>query len=332
MTQPPWPGQPAPHPGLAAPPPPARPRTRLSDRGRELVGLVPFVGASVLLLVVVLVLGSLTKHGSVGNLLDTTIKTGTATALYACALATTLYARSIDLSIVGTASLCALVFASVGGGVPGVAVALLVALVVGVVTAALVGLLGFNSVATTLATGLIMTTIVLATTHGRPVVVREVLPGAVVYVVLVLLVLAAIALDIVHLLVPRRRKARAFLHRCVAHLVAAGLAGVGGVVHVIVLRVSVADTSWWILVPALAAAFLGGTSASGHARSFVGALVAAMFLATTTLVIALMGWSPYLGQVLVGIVLVLAVGGDRLRDLLSTPKASTPPRSALPAQ
>lgn len=320
-----------PHPGFA-PPPLQHSRSRLSARGRELLGLTPFVGVSLLLLVATLIVGAIVGHGSgFGHLLLSTATNATAAALFACALALTLHARSIDLSIIGTASLCGLVFASIGG-VPGVVVALLVALAAGVVNAALVGVLGLHSVATTLGIGVIMVVIVLAKAHGGAVLLKHALPGALVIVVLVLLVLAAVALDLFYLLVPGRQGMPKFLRRSVVHLAAAGLAGLGGVVQVIVVHTSVANTGMWILMFAFAAAFLGGTSASGHGRSLVGAVLAAAFLSALSLDVALVGLNVYVGYALVGVVLVLALGGDRLRTFLLTPKASTPARPAGPAQ
>lgn len=333
MTQPPRPGPHVPpHSGLAAPPPLPQPRTRLSARGRELVGLTPFVGVSLLLFVAVEIVAVVLGHGAhAGQTLAVTAMSATAGALFACAVALTLHARSLDVSIFGTVALCDVVFVAVGGA-PGLVIALVVALAAGIVNAALAGLLRLHSVAVTLGTGAVMAGIALAALHGRTLMLKDVLPAAFPTVVLVLIVLAAVGLDIVHLVGRTDERTPEWLRHALAHVAAALLAGLGAVVQATVVRSTFTDTGVSVLIAAIAAAFLGGTSASGHSRSLVGAVLAAAFLGAASVVIAIAGMNSYVDQVVVGVVLVLAVGGDRLRDLLLTPKASTPPRPAFPAQ
>lgn len=334
MTQPTRPGpQASPPPGSAPPQPPARPGP--SARGRELIGLAPFVGASLLLFVVAQVVAAVAAPaGGVGQIMGSTVSTMTAGALFACAISVTLHARSLDLSIFGTVAVCGVVLAAVGG-VLGALVALVVALVAGVVNAALAGLLRLHSVATTLGSGFVMLGIALASGHGPNRVIRDVLPRSLTTVILVLLVLVAVAVDVLYLFTPLGRNVPDGLRRSLAHVAAALLAGLGAVAQAAVIRSAFVDTGVWMLVGAVAAAFLGGTSASGRGRSLVGVVLAAAFLSSITVTVALVGAGPYVGYVLVGVLLVLAVGGDRLRTLLLEPKAATPntpPRPASPAQ
>lgn len=329
MTQPPPAGFQLPHPPGFSSAPPSPHRQRLSARGRELLGLAPFVGICVILLVIgeivaVVVLPS----GGLGDTLRSTVMGVTARALFACALALTLHARSLDVSIFGTAALCGVVFVAVGG-VPGVLVTLAVALAAGVVNAALAGLLRLHSVATTLGTGALMYGIALVTTHGRTLTLKHLLPEAITTVVLVLLVLLAIGLDVLHLFTAVGRNLPDRLRRSLSHVAAALLVGVGAVVEGVLLRSAApGGVGMELLLAAFAAAFLGGTSASGRGRSLVGVVIAAAFLTSISLAVGFVGKSPYIYYVLVGVLLVLAVGGDRLRDLLLTPKASTPARPA----
>jgi ribose/xylose/arabinose/galactoside ABC-type transport system permease subunit len=322
----------SPPPGFATAPP-RQPHPRLSARGRELVGLAPFVGVSLLLLVIAQIVAVVVlPSGGFGDTLRSTIMGVTARALFACALALTLHARSLDVSIFGTAALCGVVFAAIGG-VVGLVVTLAVALVVGVVNAALVGLLRLHSVAATLGTGALMFGVALVATHGGSLTLKHLLPAAIGTVVLVLLVLLAIGLDVLHLFVRVGERVPEPLRRSLSHVAAALLVGVGAVVEAVLLRSAApGGVGMELLLAAFAAAFLGGTSASGRGRSLVGVVIAAAFLTSISLTVGFVGRSPYIYYVVVGVLLVLAVGGDRLRDLLLTPKASTPAHPAHPAK
>lgn len=321
VTQPPPAGPP-----LATPPtgPLAAPPRTSGHLVRDLAGLGPFVGASLLLLVVAM--GAFVVVGPEASaMIRIHMQSTTTLALVACALALPLSARSPDLSIAGTAVACGLVAALVGG-IPGLLVGLVVAVVVGVVNGALVGLLGLHPVVTTLATGLGLGLPVVLVGGGPGVRVEQPLPAGITVAVLVLLVLVAVAVDAVSVFGRVRSPLPDALHRAAMHVAAAVLAGLAGILQVSHLRfVTPSGASDWLLI-GFAAALIGGTSAFGGWRSLFGAVLAAGFLVALRQVLVVLDAESAVSTLVVVILLLVALGADRLRASLTRPRAAVTAR------
>jgi ribose transport system permease protein len=64
----------------------------------------------------------------------------------------------------------------------------------------------------------------------------------------------------------------------------------------------------------IAAVVLGGASLSGGTGSVLGAMIGALIMAVLRNASNQMGWPNYVQEIIIGAVIVLAVGLDRLRQ------------------
>lgn len=239
----------------------------------------------------------------------------TQVALFACAAALPLSVRSIDFSLAGTAAVCGVVFGLVGG-VPGLLVGLVVAVVIGVVNGALAGLLDLHPAMTTFATGMGLTGIVVLATSARGKTIDQPLPPAFAVAVLVLLFAVAVAVDAVTV-ANVQVSLPDTVRRASMHAAAGVLAGLAGIVSASTIRYVAPNLiSSNLLLLGFAAAAIGGTSALGGWRSLLGAVLAAGFLAAVQQVQALLGLPTYISWFVAIGVLLVGLGGDRLRAYL----------------
>ena len=102
--------------------------------------------------------------------------------------------------------------------------------------------------------------------------------------------------------------------RLVVFVVAGALAGFAGLMQVIRIGRAQATIGADALFPVLTAVILGGTSLHGGRGRIVNTLIAAVFLASITNGLILLGVAPEVQRLVQGAVLVAAVSLDRLRD------------------
>ncbi|MQA80907.1 MAG: hypothetical protein GEV10_20895 [Streptosporangiales bacterium] len=319
MTQPSPAGQPL------VPPPSVRPSTPSHGLVRDVAGVGPFVGVALLLMVIGLVVLAVAGPTPLVGL-GLHVGGWTQAALFAVGLALPLSARSPDLSLAGVAMFSGLAF-SYGGGLSGLLLGLVVAAMFGVVNAALVGLLGLHPAITTLATGLVLTALggMVASPSGRQ--VENPLPGAITVLLLVMVSLIAVAVDAMSIFGRVTSPLPDGLHRAAMHVAAALLAGMAGILQTSTMRFAApAGSTSWLLLAGFAAVLIGGTSAFGGYRSLLGAVLAASFVMSMQRALTIANVTAIGVTVLLGALLLVALGADRLRAFLTRPRPAAAPR------
>ena len=148
--------------------------------------------------------------------------------------------------------------------------------------------------------------------------------GLVVPTMTVLMVVLCVALAVfMHLTVPGRRvfflgkNAQAALHagiptaryKAMTFVFAGVVSAVAGLVLALQYASARGDSGAGLLLPALTAVVLGGVDVRGG-RGNVLAVLAALFLTAVVIDIqTLLGWGPEIGQITVGVILVISVTG-----------------------
>lgn len=91
------------------------------------------------------------------------------------------------------------------------------------------------------------------------------------------------------------------------------LYGVAGLMQVSRLQQGSPTVAVGLELDVIAAVVIGGASLSGGVGSVVGAVIGALIMATLRNGTQLMGWPTYVQEVMIGVVIIFAVGLDRLR-------------------
>jgi len=102
--------------------------------------------------------------------------------------------------------------------------------------------------------------------------------------------------------------------RIAVYTICGGLAGLAGVLSAAHVGAASPDAGIGMELTAAAAVLLGGTSFMGGRGSLLGTLLGIAFLGVLQNGVTLTGISPYWSNVVSGIVLIVAVGIDRLRN------------------
>lgn len=96
---------------------------------------------------------------------------------------------------------------------------------------------------------------------------------------------------------------------------AAVLAAIAGIMITMRLGNAQPDVgSTWVM-PAVTAACIGGTSLAGGRGGIIGAIVGGVFMGVVDNAIVLLAISPYTEQVIIGIVILIAIGVERFKAI-----------------
>jgi ribose/xylose/arabinose/galactoside ABC-type transport system permease subunit len=296
----------------------------------------------------------------------------TVTALLALALVIPLCARVFDLSVAFVASLsCVTVayFIAHGTGtVPAIALALGAALSVGFVNAFVVVIMDVDSFIATLATGLLIQSVITLITNdvaindarigeGFANVSQSSIDGVTLPVFYVLIVATAIWFLLEHTASGRRLYAVGFNAdaarltgvrtkqlRFVSLLISAVIAGVAGVVLASSVGSGDPTAGNSYLLPAFAGAFLGATQLRGGRFNAWGTLIAVLLIGTGIVGLGLANAPSWAANAFTGVVLIAALaitskeqramglGGlaNRFRGTKAEPPPSDPPPASIP--
>ena len=105
--------------------------------------------------------------------------------------------------------------------------------------------------------------------------------------------------------------------QCFTYVVAAGLSALAGIISTGLLSTASTNLGVGVELDVIAAAVIGGTSLSGGEGTVVGTLIGAAIMAVVRNAFVLLGMPLHLQTMIIGIVILLAVGLDRRRNLSS---------------
>jgi ribose transport system permease protein len=267
---------------------------------------------------------------------------GTFLAITALGQMLVIMTGGIDLSVPGTLTFAAVLTVGVGNASDdriwtAIAVALLLAALVGLVNGILIGGLGLNALIVTLAVGQIVTG--LAFRYSKGVAVQTPVPPGlsewtstrflgVTRIFWVGVVITIILIVLFRFTTPGRRfqvvganptaswiaGLRVNLNQVSAYVVAALLYGVAGILLAAFLRTPNTTIGAPYLLGPIAAVVIGGASLTGGLASPLSTWTAAFFLAGLTQMMRVMGLPTALQFVVFGIVIIggMLVSGDRI--------------------
>jgi ribose transport system permease protein len=98
-----------------------------------------------------------------------------------------------------------------------------------------------------------------------------------------------------------------------AYCLSAALAGLAGVMEFATLTVGDPTDSIGLELEVIAAAVIGGASLSGGEGSILGSVIGAMLMTVIKTGCIHLGWPNYVQEVVTGVIIVVAVGLDRVR-------------------
>lgn len=101
--------------------------------------------------------------------------------------------------------------------------------------------------------------------------------------------------------------------QCITYVIAGGLSALAGIVSTGLLSTASTNLGQGVELDVIAAAVIGGTSLSGGEGSVVGTLFGAAIMAVVRNAFVLLGMPLHLQTMIIGIVILLAVGLDRRR-------------------
>ena len=246
----------------------------------------------------------------------------------------------IDLSVGSTAALAGVTMAmALQAGVP-IPLALLIGLLTGAAAGLVNGLIivltGITPFMVTLGTLSIFSGIALVITDGRPVYDLPPsfydfmnskiigIPASVWVMVVVAVILGLLLRNFTigefTLAIGGNEEATRLaginvgLYKALVYTLSGTVAGIAGMV--IVGRLGAADplSGSDLLLPAIAAAVMGGASLLGGEASVFGAIVGAIVITTLTTGLTYMGVTTFIQIIAVGVVIIVAVGADRLAE------------------
>jgi len=297
----------------------------------------PIVPLLILLAILAVTFALLNPRAVLSDWVAASLRAAVPLAIIAGAQTLTMLTGGIDLSVAATASMAGFVAASlyVGAGTPaGVMVALIFAVLIGVMNGLGVGVFRVHPLIMTLGMGLVILgganawqLLTVRTSSGVPPEIRY-LGSTIVFGIFPLDVLVFVPLAALILVGLRRTGYGRLLYAIGDNPVAARLSGVRSwqvllVLYVLsallaaiggllvsgltnVASVTLADP---YLLPSVAAAVIGGTSILGGRGGFAGTIVGALILTVVTSLLSSLGLSEAVRQILFGSIIVLVAAG-----------------------
>jgi ribose transport system permease protein len=275
------------------------------------------------------------------------------TAIFAASVAFGVLSGALDLSVPGVATLAAVVSARlVTAGVP-VWLGLIGAIVVGVLIGLLNGVLvqrGLNPLVVTIATLTVLGGLAQVIANGVPVTGITQLGWmgstsyfgipAPVFVVAVLYVLGWLFLTQTragarlmavggNAEAVRRAGVRADRYRILGFVLSGICASIGGVVVMATTTQASPNPSVDLLFSALTAVALSGMPLTGGRGSLPRVLVGALIIATISSALIIRGIPPYWATIATGVLLVAALGFERLMSAAVAARLAAPPATVL---
>ena len=102
------------------------------------------------------------------------------------------------------------------------------------------------------------------------------------------------------------------------HMLSGLLAGLAGIMSAAMLADAVPLIGMDWLLPSFAIAVIGGTAITGGAVSVGGAIIGGLLVASITNGVLLLNVSNFFVNLFLGLILLLAVSLDRIRDVVET--------------
>jgi ribose transport system permease protein len=103
-------------------------------------------------------------------------------------------------------------------------------------------------------------------------------------------------------------------HKCLIYTIAGFFFGVAGLMQLSRLNQGDPTVAIGLELDIIAAVVIGGASLNGGAGSIIGSLIGALIMATLRNGSNQMGWETYTQEIIIGVVIIIAVALDRLRQ------------------
>ncbi len=297
----------------------------------------PLLPLLALLALLVLTFASLNPRADLQDWVAATLRAAIPLAILAAAQTLTMLTGGIDLSVAATASMAGFVAASLytgPGTAAGVVVALIFAVVIGVINGIGVGVFRVHPLIMTLGMGLVILGATNAyqlatvrTSSGVPPEIRWI-GSTIVFDIVPVSLIVFLPISAIILLALRRTGYGRLLFAIGDNPVAARLSGVKSwqvllLLYVLssvlaaiagflisgltnVASVTLADV---YLLPSVAAAVIGGTSILGGRGGYAGTIVGALILTVLTAILSSLGYPEAVRQILFGAIIVLVAAG-----------------------
>jgi ribose transport system permease protein len=298
----------------------------------------PLVPLLILLALLAVLFALLNPRASLDDWVATSIRAAIPLAILAGAQTITMLTGGIDLSVAATASMAGFVAASLytpeGGPWLGIAVALVFAILIGVINGVGVGIFRVHPLIMTLGMGLVILgaanawqLMTVRTSTGVPPEIRwvgvtitfEFIPASLlVFVPLAIILLLGLKRTGYGRLLyaigdnptaARLSGVRSWQVLLMLYVFAAVLAAIGGFLISGLNNVASVTLAAPYLLPSVAAAVIGGTSILGGRGGYAGTIVGAMILTVITSLLSSLGYPEAVRQILFGAIIILVAAG-----------------------
>ena len=298
----------------------------------------PLIPLLVLLALLAVLFALLNPRANLEDWVAATIRASIPLAIIAAAQTITMLTGGIDLSVAATASMAGFVAASLytpaGGPLPGVAVALLFAVVIGAINGIGVGVFKVHPLIMTLGMGLVILGATNAyqlatvrTSTGVPPELRSIGSQITLEVVpLSLLVFVPVAIVVLFMLrrtgfgrllyavgdnpiAARLSGVKSWQVLLLLYILAAVLAAIAGFLISGLNNVASVTLAAPYLLPSVAAAVIGGTSIFGGRGGYAGTILGALILTVVTSLLSSLGYPEAVRQILFGAIVILVAAG-----------------------
>jgi ribose transport system permease protein len=304
---------------------------------------IPTAGMIFVVLVIMCILLNIANSSFLSKYNITTLsRTISYTTMVAFGQTLVLLTGGIDLSVAGIAGMSGILCAwlMVNTGIPWpicIAMILVLAFLGGCMNGILITKAKMVPFIVTLATGSIFTGVIYVVTKGSPIMnipqaavqLGQGSLGILPYPTILMIILAAIIFYILKF-TPFGRYIYAVGGNTSAAEIAGikvdwvttlvyGLSGLLAAIAGIMITLRLGNAqpdvgSTWVM-PSVTAACIGGTSLSGGRGGIIGAVVGGVFMGVVDNAIVLLAISPYMEQIIIGIVILIAIGIERFKAI-----------------